>query len=93
MSYSLSGTVGATTLTATQIAAHTHTLTNNAAMTLTPVESGAGFIPVTQGDRRVALGTKTSGGSGSHTHSISTTSGATSSLPPYYALAWIMRCA
>lgn len=33
------------------------------------------------------------GGGWAHTHSLAATCGTGSSLPPYYALAYIMRCA
>ncbi len=36
---------------------------------------------------------ETTGGSQPHTHSLSGDTGEASSLPPYYAFAFIMRCA
>ena len=37
--------------------------------------------------------TESVGGSQSHTHDLSGTSNNASSLPPFYTLAWVMRCA
>lgn len=89
--HSVSGTVGATTTTLAQTAAHGHATTaagtagGGPAYTL--VDGGTGG-----GDGSVA--TTKVGGSASHTHSLTgAKSGSASSLPPYYALAFIMRCA
>ncbi|WP_462400439.1 hypothetical protein [Desulfovibrio piger] len=89
-SHSLSGTVGETTLTVEQLAGHTHTFGVSGSGTGTsnswvPASStsGAGSYPKTS----------QTGGSQSHTHSLSGASGAADSLPPYYALSYIMRTA
>lgn len=88
-SHSLSGTVGATTLSVEQIANHKHIwlpgMTDH-----TSVGQGAPGVGVpngTSGDMTAV------GGSQPHTHSLSGASGQASSMPPYYALSFIMRCA
>ena len=84
-SASLSGTVGDTTLTEAQLASHKHSYskgeTNRA-------YSGGGSGPL---DRLVTDKTDATGGSQPHTHNLTGASGEASGLPPYYALAWIMR--
>ena len=84
-SHSLSGTVGETTLTEAQLASHKHSYskgeTNRA-------YSGGGSGPL---DRLVTDKTDATGGSQPHTHNLTGASGEASGLPPYYALAWIMR--
>lgn len=85
--HALSGNVGATTLTVAQMPGHTHTPP--------AVEQGAagnGFLGVSTGNWYPRDITST-GGSKSHTHSLSGASGQASTLPPYYALAYIMRVA
>ena len=80
--HSLSGTVEATTLTVAQMPSHTHK-----------------FSKGTYGSNAEATGNSSSkqttdatGGSQSHTHGLSSASSeAASSLPPYYALSYIMR--
>ena len=90
-SHSLTGTVGETTLTVAQLARHEHVypyyihsgVTTGSASILNANDTGAG----------TAASSK-SGDSQSHTHSLTgIKSGSASSLPPYYALAYIMRCA
>ena len=82
-SHSLSGTVGNTTLTVAQMPSHTHT-----------------FSKGTYGSNAEATGNSSSkqttdatGGSRPHSHTLSGASEEASSLPPYYTLAYIMRCA
>ena len=87
-SHSLSGTVEGTTLTVEQIASHKHTLgvpaaTGGGAGGYFYMRDGAGYYPSTQN----------TGGSQPHTHALGGASGDASSLPPYYALSFIMRCA
>ena len=106
--HSVSGTVGATTLTEKQLAAHGHKMFADQD-TKTKVTSaqyccvqcaGSNYI----GDANYGIdGTTASPGLGntgktsasaSHTHSLTgAKSGSASSLPPYYALAYIMRVA
>ena len=82
-SHSLSGTVGDTTLTVEQMPSHTHT-------------ASYGGVYDVQGNnlrvsRNLATNTGATGGSQPHTHTLSGASGETNGLPPYYALAYIMR--
>ena len=86
-SHSLSGTVGATTLSVEQLASHTHS------GTVIDGSGPGGGVPGTSSTAYYLSGLKNTGGSQPHTHDISGDSGETSSLPPYYALAFIMRCA
>ena len=89
--HSVSGTVGATTLTEKQLASHQHPnrARNNYYGTGARIGNGT--------DEGQVVGTEdilAAGGSQSHTHSLTgVKSGSASSLPPYYALAYIMRCA
>ena len=91
----VSGTVGATTLTKKQLAAHFHTQSTE----------GQNFVGDDSKAQRAwntgfksseypGAATYESGSSASHAHAFSgAKSGSASSLPPYYALAYIMRCA
>lgn len=87
----VSGTVGATTLTVAQLASHQHPnrARNNYYGTGARIGNGT--------DEGQVVGTEdilAAGGSQSHTHSLTgVKSGSASSLPPYYALAYIMRVA
>ena len=86
--HSISGTVGATTLAEAQLTSHKHKLsapaaTGGGAGGYFYMRDGAGQYPTTQN----------AGGSQAHTHSLAGLSGNASTLPPYYALAVIMRCA
>ena len=89
--HSLSGTVGQTTLSVMQCPTHRHTypyyigsgVNTGSASVLNAIDTGG-------------LGVANSsevGGSQAHTHTLDGTSGDASSLPSYYALALIMRCA
>ena len=95
--HSVSGTVGATTLTGKQLATHGHSLMTSRWGHQT---SGSYKYPVLSTDPVLGADVPANpqpanaGSSSSHTHSLSgVKSGAASSLPPYYALAYIMRCA
>ena len=83
-SHSLSGTVGATTLTAQQMPSHSHS-TNSG----TTNAAGGNQRSEVAGQRQ----TGTAGGSQPHTHTLDGASSEANGLPPYYALALIMRCA
>lgn len=86
--HALSGSVGATTLSAAQLASHTHPAAASYLI------YASGDVPVAGGNYRyTASAAPAAGGSQSHTHTISGASGQASSLPPYYALAYIMRVA
>lgn len=83
--HSVSGTVGATTLSVEQLASHTHTVrgTGNAS---------GGFGGGGTGIWEATATTSSVGGSQSHTHSLSgAKSGSASSLPPYYAGHFVIR--
>ena len=85
--HSISGTVGAHTLTISQIPSHTHTYTRYAS------KGGEGRA-WQQWYEDSTQNTGSTGGSGAHTHSLTgSKSTSASSFPPYYALAYIMRCA
>ena len=86
----VSGTVGSTTLTVEQLPTHNH---KNADQS-----GGYGSNPskryLTKDIASNAFGPSFSdntGGSKSHTHSLAGSSGSANSLPPYYALSYIMR--
>ena len=85
-SHSMSGTVGATTLTVGQIAIHKHPL-----MSFTAVAYNNGGNRPFDGNGDTLAFCGDEGGSQPHTHGLSGASGEASSLPPYYALAYIMR--
>ena len=86
--HGLSGTVGGTTLTVEQMPGHNHTADVGKFHV-----GGNNRGTYSSGDNVVASTSQT-GGSQSHTHSLSgAQSDSASNLPPYYALAYIMRCA
>lgn len=90
-SHTLSGNVGATTLTVAQMPGHNHTLK----IIQGSPDGGNWTIKnnlSTEYDMSMDYSAAT-GGSKSHTHALSGASGQASSLPPYYALAYIMRVA
>lgn len=87
-SHSLSGTVGSTTLTVEQLASHEHPYNDNHTSSGSGNPSGTSW-GVTD-EKRI---TGSAGGSQPHTHTLDGASGEASSLPPYYALSFIMRCA
>lgn len=85
--HGLSGTVGDTTLSEEQIASHVHGIT----VVIGYNGAGTGY-QIWQG--AAAGNTESTGGSQPHTHSLSGISSETAdSLPPYYALSFIMRIA
>ena len=85
-SHSLSGTVGATTLTVEQMPGHNHAI-----YFLNSTGGGGGWGVGEVNNKNGQTPTTSTGGSKSHTHSLSGSSGNASTLPPYYALAYIMR--
>ena len=87
-SHSLSGTVGATTITGEQLAIHHHPMKK---YVFTAYNHGTNQTYAEDGDTDAT--TLLAGGSQPHTHSLSGASGEASSLPPYYALSYIMRTA
>ena len=82
-SASLSGTVGETTLTEAQMPSHTHTFGIGT----------YGSSAEAKGNTSSKQTTDATGGSQPHSHTLSGASEEASSLPPYYTLAYIMRCA
>lgn len=76
--------VGATTLTAAQMPSHNHTVTAGGDYSACTWRLGPGA----KGSEWHS-GSSHAGGNQAHTHSVSAT--ATSSLPPYYALAYVMK--
>ena len=88
-SHSLTGTVGATTLTVEQLASHTHGYRK--------VTSWNGWNGTNDGNDckppKDGQPTDATGGSQPHTHTLSGASGEAKILPPYYALSFVMRCA
>ena len=87
--HSLSGTVGATTLTVNQLASHTHGYRK--------VTSWNGWNGTNDGDDckppKDGQPTDATGSSQPHTHTLEGASGEAKILPPYYALSFVMRCA
>ena len=84
--HSLSGTVGATTLTKEQMPSHTHSYTRYSS-------KGGEGRSYEQWYADSTQNTGATGGSQPHTHDLTGASGDASSLPPYYVLSFIMRCA
>lgn len=84
--HSISGTVGATTLSTSQMPSHTHSVPNQTGLNT----NGYHLDGWSWGN---PLNTDSAGGSQPHTHTLDGASGEASSLPPYYTLAYIMRCA
>ena len=87
--HSISGTVGATTLSVAQMPAHTHKVT-------AANKNNSGYYQNDSGGNRMGpeeLTTLSTGNSSSHAHTLSGSSGTADSLPPYYALTLIMRIA
>lgn len=85
--HSLSGTVGATTLTVAQLASHNHGVGSKAYFS-----SGSVREPRYPQASNECVSTY-NGSSQSHTHSLAASTGAASTLPPYCSLAFVMRIA
>ena len=79
--HSLSGTVGATTLTEAQMPSHTHTFGIGT----------YGSSAEAKGNTSSKQRTDATGGSQAHTHALEGASDEVSNIPPYYALSFIMR--
>ena len=88
-SHSLSGTVGETTLTESQIPIHRHWVSGDVSPYSVTTEH-EGMTGSTHIDHNAA--SSPVGSSAPHTHALDGASGDASSLPPYYALSFIMRC-
>jgi hypothetical protein len=108
--HTLSGTSNATTLTVSQMPAHTHTVNdpghNHIVGGYAFFATGSTFesrAPGKPGDTWVNppyanstlnttnISVASAGSNGGHTHGFSTTTATTNNLPPYYALAYIMK--
>ena len=90
--HSLSGTVGDTTLSTEQMTAHAHQWRH--VQTWISGETHADGVTKNGNINGDTHGTTTTvGGSQPHTHTLGGASGEANGLPPYYALAYIMRCA
>lgn len=85
-SHGLSGTVGSTTLTVEQLASHGHGIN-------IPTEYNGEGTRYRQWVNTKSGNTSATGGSQPHTHDLTGASGEANGLPPYYALAYIMRTA
>ena len=83
--FTMEGTVGSTTLTVEQLAAHSHATSLGASKYINWGHNDA--IPYIEPGSR---STKSIGGSQPHTHPIEGTVSVKRSLPPYYALAAVM---
>lgn len=83
-SHSLSGTVGATTLTVAQLASHGHGIN-------IPTEYNGEGTRYRQWVNTKSGNTSATGGSQPHTHDLTGASGEANGLPPYYALSFIIR--
>lgn len=94
-SHSISGTVGETTLTEAQLASHKHSSQgyHKTAYHSTSYTRSMSTTFIEEDPIDTDNCILTTGGSRPHTHALSGTSGEAQSLPPYYALALIMRCA
>ena len=95
--HSVSGTVGSTTLSVAQMPSHKHYVSRNKDLNDANENDGPSGYWDTVGNYNASshnYTTSSAGSSGTHTHPLSgVKSGAASTLPPYYALTYIMRCA
>lgn len=87
-SHSISGTVGATTLSVEQLASHRHDI-----KTFPGRIGAANPQQVWEATGDTIRMTENTGGSQPHTHTLDGASGEANNLPPYYALSYIMRIA
>ena len=86
-SHSISGTVGATTLSVEQLASHKHAI-----YFLNSTGGGGGWGVGEVNNKHGQTPTTSTGGSQSHTHSLTgAKSGSASTLPPYYAGHYVIR--
>ena len=93
-SHSLSGTVGETTLSVDQIAAHQHTQSTEGLQVFSGTTRTQRGWAANGSQSQSNAATVSNGGSQPHAHSLSgISSEAANSLPPYYALSFIMRIA
>lgn len=88
----LSGTVGATTTSVAQTASHGHTLT----LQCRDSTGGSGQPILEQTNEQwynLTYTANNTGASSAHTHSLAANTNVANNQSPYYALAYIMRCA
>lgn len=85
----VSGTVGATTLTTAQMPRHAHQQSFSNGWG----EGADGSIRMHVSSGPGSTSTQPAGQGQSHSHSLATDTDAASNMPPYYALALIMRIA
>ena len=92
--HSVSGTVGETTLSVDQIAAHQHTQSTEGLQVFSGTRRTQRGWAANGAQSQSNAATVSNGGSQPHAHSLSgISSEAANSLPPYYALSFIMRIA
>ena len=90
--HSLSGTVGETTLSVDQIAAHQHTQSTEGLQVFSGTTRTQRGWAASGSQSQSNSATVSNGGSQPHAHSLSgMSSEAANSLPPYYAFSFIMR--
>lgn len=87
--HSLSGTVGATTLTTAQMPRHAHQQSFSNGWG----EGADGSIRMHVSSGPGSTSTQPAGQGQSHSHSLAADADAASNMPPYYAATYIMRCA
>ena len=93
-SHSISGTVGETTLSVDQIAAHQHTQSTEGLQVFSGTTRTQRGWAANGSQSQSNAATVSNGGSQPHAHSLSgISSEAANSLPPYYALPLVIRCA
>lgn len=86
--HSVSGTVGATTLDWNMLTAHWH---DDYFAEVNAPNGAGGAVKNSNINATQNWSTQTAGNSWPHTHSLAASTGNGSSMPPYYALAFIMR--
>jgi hypothetical protein len=102
--HNITGTTNATALTVDQMPAHTHTVIDPGHIHAIPFSANAdqgsgafdfGGSPFNGGVTTVGALTgivlASNGSNGAHSHGFSASTASTTNLPPYYALAYIMR--
>lgn len=87
--HSLSGTVGATTLSVAQMPRHAHQQSFSNGWG----EGADGSIRMHVSSGPGSTSTQPAGQGQSHSHSLAADADAASNMPPYYAATYIMRCA
>ena len=91
--YLVSGTVGATTLTEEEIAAHRHSVDGGQFVVGGPNGTNAQIVSPGGNSYKNYGYTTSNGKSLSHSHTFTGSTAPSSNLPPYYILSHIMRIA